>query len=251
MARSSADVTALLGAYDFICAYCAADVFEGELFCKACLKGVKLNDGKTCLKCGAAIDGEQDYCSKCGKRSVFFDRAYSLYLFEGHVRKVIHRLKYAKERHFVPNLAKEMANYIKEKGESFDCVTYVPMDGASQRERGYNQSYLLAAALCDILDKGAPQTLLTKVKATAKQEELDFTQRLKNLQGAFKAVNKEIIKGKDILLIDDVLTTGATASFCAKALKGAGAKRVIVLTLASRKEIISTGVKDERTGRSK
>lgn len=237
MAYSSKNSAAtLLGAYDFLCAHCGADIFDESLFCKACLKGVIKNDGKICLKCGTAIEGAEDYCGKCGKREVFFDRAYSPYLFEGHIRKVIHRLKYGGEMHFVPNFAKEMIKYIEAKGETFDIVTYVPMDKESQKERGYNQSYLLAKAFCDILAKDILKTLLIKKRKTAKQEELNFKSRLDNLKGVFESENKEDIKGKKVLLIDDVLTTGATTSFCAKALKKAGAVSVAVLTLASRKE---------------
>ena len=119
---------------------------------------------------------------------------------------------------------------------AFDLVTYVPVSKKRRRERGYDQSYLLAREACRCWNT-APETLLRKTRDNAAQSSLSSREeRQKNVVGAYAAANKDKIKGRRILLIDDILTTGATLRETAKVLREAGAEAVVCATLAAADE---------------
>ncbi|MGB7189224.1 MAG: phosphoribosyltransferase family protein, partial [Acidobacteriaceae bacterium] len=119
-------------------------------------------------------------------------------------------------------------------------VIPVPLYKGKRRERGFNQSELLARAVCDAMRrlrpewKGelAPPGMLLRKRATRSQAELSTVQRRRNLRGVFSVPKPERLRGRDVLLIDDIYTTGATARACSEALKKAGAARVWVATAA-------------------
>lgn len=239
--ESQKEINNLIGGYDFKCALCGADTFvDNELFCPRCAKEIFPNDGKTCLTCGTALYGIEDYCSKCGKAKRSFDKAVSVFRYEGEIKRLFYKFKFFGYfdlcRRLAPLLKKcYQANF----SQPFDYVTYVPSEIESQRERGYNQSYLLCKGLCDIINFSAV-SLLVKVKAIKPQEGLSFLQRVENVKGAYVVAEEfaDKLKGKSVLIIDDVLTTGATADECALRLKKKGAVKVCVLTVASRAETI-------------
>ncbi|MEG1528599.1 MAG: ComF family protein [Clostridia bacterium] len=227
-----------LGNYDFCCIGCRRDIFDGLYLCKDCLKLLSYNNGKTCDNCGTAIYGISNYCSKCGKRECYFKRAYSPLIFEGEVQRLMHSFKFGGRSSYALPFAKLLADYFACLNLDIDLVTSVPMHEIDKKERGYNQSYLLASSFCDILGLKYVQTL-EKIKQTQPQEKLNYVERMRNLNNAFQLIDKNIIKDKNILLIDDVLTTGATANECSRIFSKANAT-TYVLTLASRKETIKT-----------
>ncbi len=121
-------------------------------------------------------------------------------------------------------------------GGQFDLVTYVPVSKKRRQERGYDQSYLLARELCRHWDT-QPETLLQKTKNNPAQSSLTSREeRQKNVAGTYAAVNGEKIRGARILLVDDILTTGATLREAARVLKDAGAESVLCATLAAADE---------------
>lgn len=119
--------------------------------------------------------------------------------------------------------------------EQFDFMVPIPLHPTRKRERGYNQSFLLASQLSRIFNINLNINLLIKTKNTKNQSLLSKKERWTNITGAFKIKNPNEVNNKSILLIDDLLTTGATSSEAAKALKSAGAKTVGVFTLAGTK----------------
>jgi len=119
--------------------------------------------------------------------------------------------------------------------EQFDFMVPIPLHPTRKRERGYNQSFLLASQLSRIFNINLNINLLIKIKNTKNQSLLSKKERWTNITGAFKIKNPNEVNNKSILLIDDLLTTGATSSEAAKALKSAGAKTVGVFTLAGTK----------------
>lgn len=116
--------------------------------------------------------------------------------------------------------------------ENIDLIIPVPLHSTKQRQRQFNQAQVLAKSISCAFSKELQDRLLVKIKARPAQINLSQTERLKNVQGTFKVNNIEPLKDKNILLIDDVLTTGATAGECAKMLLEAGAGRVDVFVLA-------------------
>jgi len=163
-----------------------------------------------------------------------FDRAYSALLYEDVLKELVHTFKYKRRISLSKLFARLLTEFINnnpEITEKADLVTFVPLHNSRLREREFNQSKLLASKISDIF--GIPLfDTLDKVKATRSQFELSRSERLVNLGGAFRIRHAGKIAGKSILLIDDVLTTGATLSECAGVLKAAGAIEVRCLTLA-------------------
>lgn len=226
------------------CLSCGKDVFDSNGFCSECSKNVVFNNGKTCKRCGVGIDGEEDYCGNCSFDKIYFDKAYSVFSYEGAVKEAILKMKFANKGSYAKVFARYLVFICNKYDLAFDLVTFTPMSVKSKRQRRYNQSELLARYFCDILDCNdkLAETLI-KVKETARQENCNRQQRKENLIGAYKANGS--YKGKSILVIDDVKTTGATLNECAKVLKRAGATSVTGLTVSARKEHVQFEVESE------
>lgn len=222
---------------EYRCVCCGRDVFDRLGFCSDCIERVRFNNGKRCLRCGVALNGEADYCGNCAFDKIYFDRAYSPFCYDGAVRDAILDMKFNNLGANARVLARYLAYTAVREKLRFDAVTFAPISAGSLKKRRYNQARLLAEAFCDILDK---QTLLqetiVKIRETDPQEKLSASDRKTNLIGCYRLHPKADVKGKRVLLIDDVKTTGATVNECAKVLKRAGATEVVALTVASREE---------------
>ena len=220
---------------EFSCMVCGAEVFDGLGFCNHCKKSVVYNNGKTCKRCGVGIDGEEDYCGNCMFDKVHFDKSYAVFSYEGAVQNAILKMKFGNAGRYAKVFAKYLAFLAKKNELEFDAVTFPPMSAKSKRQRGYNQSQLMAMYFCELMDcNDLLIDALAKVKETERQEKLNKSERKTNLIGAYKV--QADVKGKRVLVIDDVKTTGATLNECAKALKKAGAVSVVGLMLSARKE---------------
>jgi ComF family protein len=159
-----------------------------------------------------------------------FDAAYSFGEYAGTLRDLIHLFKYGRVRTLSQPLGRYLSCAIPRE-QRFDVVVPVPLHWRRQWERGFNQSELLAQAVARRY--AAPVVhALTRRKATPAQAGLSNAKRRTNVSGVFAARRREAIVGRRILLVDDVMTTGATLGACASALKRAGASHVSALTLA-------------------
>ncbi len=228
---------------DARCICCGDEVFDRLGFCENCLKEVTFNNGKTCKLCGVALHGEEDYCGNCAFEKNYFDRCFSPFCYDGAVKKAILKLKFGKIATNAKVFARYLVYCVSKNDVHFDLVTFVPMTKRARKQRGYNQAQLLAEYFCDTMDIDAPVKLLEKVKETQRQETLNKAQRKENLVGAFVATTP--LDGKNILLIDDIKTTGSTLNQCARALKKKGAKSVVCLTVASREEKTAWEIEEE------
>ncbi len=205
---------------------------EGVYVCAPCSEKLPRAEGKRCKKCSAEISDLSDFCMRCQSFALEFDAARFAYRYEGEAKRLVLRFKDGGERHLASQLAAVMAEELRVSGWEFDALTYVPLTPRAERERGYNQAKLLAEGIA-LLTGTEIVHLLKKVKETGEQKSLSASERHGNLQGCFRAVSKKMCAGKSVLLIDDVMTTGATASVCAVVLKRAGAAKVCVLTVCS------------------
>ncbi len=199
-----------------------------------------------CLGCGRAVEAMNEFhlCDNC-IASIKYNAmppfelelpkvlAYSACLYEGTLKELIHRFKYKGKTVLAKIFSKMMIDYIKENPEivDVDLITIVPLHKKRLREREFNQSLLLAAGITKRFTLALANTL-EKIRKTKYQNELLKGERHINLKGAFKVYDKIYITGKNILLIDDVMTTGATLSECAKTLLDGGAKSVRCFALA-------------------
>ena len=217
------------------CLACGKDVFDGTAFCSDCAKDVVYNNGKTCKRCGVGIDGAEDYCENCAFDVIYFDRAYSVFSYEGAVQQAILSMKFNNLAVYSKVFAKYLVFMAQKVNLGYDIVTFAPMSKKSLRKRRYNQARELAKHFCHLLNKDDLLVeAVVKTKDTQAQEKLSKTERKTNLVGAYQ-INADV-KGKRVLVIDDVKTTGATLNECAKVLKRAGTTAVYGLTVASRKE---------------
>lgn len=216
----------------FTCICCGDEIFDGKYqMCSGCYSSLHLLEGRLCLHCSDPLLSDGNYCKRCKGRKFFYDRAVSPFVFEGNAANLIHGLKYNNRKYLAKPLSKFMVEKFLLERLYADIVIPVPLCKKRLKERGYNQSFLLAKEICKTLGLPLHDNLI-RVKETPSQTSLDFIERQKNLKDAFKVNNKKEIKDKSVLLIDDVFTTGATARECSIALKNAGAKSVYVLTIA-------------------
>jgi|CXWL01.1.fsa_nt_gi ComF family protein len=206
-------------------------VLEGETyFCERCDLGVEAIGVHACLACGEPGVFKTDRCLSCRRAPWRLGRARAPFLHQGAVAKAVHRFKYEDHSELGWRLARWAYQEEGDKVfEGHDVICAIPLHRARFFSRGYDQATLLAAEFAQCA--GLPlKTLLHRQRATARQVGLTDAQRELNLRGAFRASSDA--SRQSILLIDDVLTTGATGNAAAKVLYEAGARRVELLTLA-------------------
>ncbi len=195
----------------------------------------------TCVTCGAEIQNSANayICDECIDKLPFnvdmTEIHFAPFLYEEPIRSLILKLKYSDNAFCARAIAPYMAAvYIKHiKNKKNHIIIPVPLCKERYKERGYNQSELLANEVGEYLGLPVISNILIRIKKTAPQKKMTLEQRLENIKNAFDVHNAEAIKGKDILLIDDVFTTGATANECIKILKKFKAKSVKLLAIAS------------------
>jgi ComF family protein len=204
---------------------------NSNLICPECLSQLTPFRGKTCSLCGVPLEGKDNRCPQCLRNPPYFDRGFFYGLYQGKLEEAILRFKYQDHPGLSAPLGKLLAEKFRETGVQVDLVTWVPLHQRKLKMRGYNQAELLARAIS--VNLGLPYgDLLIKKKETKPQSRLSREERLKNVIGVFKPKSAVELQGKSLLLVDDVVTTGATASECARVLKEMGAEKVFVLSLA-------------------
>jgi len=198
------------------------------VFCRRFLKGEKA------LICADCVD-TLPYCEadRAVQPGEFYTTCISPLYFDGHVRKSLHRFKFEDARDYRRAYSTLLADCIRTHyGGEYDMISWVPVSKERRKKRGYDQAMLLALATALELNDVAVETL-RKVRNAAPQSELGGRdERRANISGAYEATDQELIAGKRILLIDDVVTTGATLSEGARSLLMAGADQVLCATLA-------------------
>lgn len=190
-----------------------------------------------CSLCGDPIAGTVDHdfiCYACSAEKPAFNGARSAARYDGVVGEALRQLKYEQALWLAPDLATLLHNCIRAEypNQVFDLLVPVPLHPVRKRTRNYNQSAVLAQELArQIKHKNHPE-LLKRVRPTISQTNLTAKARLSNVSQAFQHRKKARLAGKNVLLVDDVMTTGATVNACAKALKKGGAASVYVITAA-------------------
>lgn len=213
-----------------------AEAAEGYV-CARCWQGVRFVRAPLCDRCGLPFPGAITTafeCSNCREMTLHFESARAAVVATGVVLEVIHRFKYQQAEWFAPFLAnllcREAAPVLREG--AWDAVVPVPLHPRKERERGFNQADRLAAALGRAIQVPLRRDWVRRIEFTRTQTLLTRTERAANMRGVFQARPGLRLNGERIVLVDDVLTTGATTSACAKALLDAGARRVTVWTVA-------------------
>jgi competence protein ComFC len=207
------------------------------LVCQDCWKSLNILPHPFCPLCRAFLDfsqissGKPRRCPKCPESSLMLNR--SLGLFDPYYQILIHNFKYKRKITLGEMLGRRLGEILKEERvlEEIDYLIPVPLHSSRERERGYNQSKVLAQEISEITGLSLLDKILIRKKNTKDQTNLSLEQRERNVKDAFTVRNNTVLKGKGVLLVDDVMTTGATLRECSRALKEAGARTVIGTTI--------------------
>ncbi len=197
-----------------------------------------------CVFCCRLLGKEEtDICSVCRKklpyaeilhRSIpYSDNNTAVFYYEGYVREAILRYKFRGKRHYAAPFGRLLAMKLLQEAPTYDLITHVPVSRARRRKRGYDQALKLAEATAKELGRDV-QPLLKKIRNNPAQSGISAPEhRRANVLGVYRIIDPALVRGRKILLIDDVMTTGATLSECCKTLLDAGAAQVSCAALAA------------------
>ncbi len=211
---------------------CAGCGSWGDRYCPTCFENTKLILNPICQICGDRLyHGKDVVCDRCRNQAVAFTAIRSWAEYSDPLQSAIHRLKYRNDRGLAEVLSQPMVNQLDRYHWLIDLILPVPLDEARRKARGYNQAALLARPISWRTGIPISENSLFRSRRTRPQVGLSISDRTENVAGAFKAESKSISE-KKLLIVDDVITTGATINACAQALIKAGAAQVFGLTLA-------------------
>jgi competence protein ComFC len=226
--------------YPHVCEFCGVEeAGPSDAFicgqCRGRHDAIKLVEAPFCGKCGLGFDGAittEFRCANCSDLELVFAYARSAALYSGLVKEVIHRFKYNRHEWFEPFLGQLLIDQALAdlRANPIDLVVPIPLFPAKQRTRGFNQAERIAGRLAVALGVAMDTKCLRRIRDTESQARMDRDDREANVKGAFEC--RESILGQKVLLVDDVLTTGLTASACAAELLKNGAGEVRVWTVA-------------------
>ena len=212
---------------------CLGCARRGVLLCADCLQSVPWLGTAVCPRCArpSSLGGLCRRCAAARGPGLASLRAACRY--DGVARTAIHRLKYRGARFLAPFLARLLAEALVRRPIQTDLVVPVPLYAARERERGFNQSALIAAELSRLAGLPAPgPALLTRLTYHRPQVGLSAAERRRNVRDAFACPDPAAVAGRRVALVDDVMTTGATLEACAAALRAAGASAIVGLVVA-------------------
>jgi len=214
--------------YPPVCVNCGK---AGALLCDECLSKLPKVGNHFCSLCGKPLR-PRHFCRLCGRSDFHFKASRAPYLYDGPVSAMIKKLKYSSMLGLVPLLSGFLADYWQKLNWNPDLIVPVPLSKTRRAERGFNQSEMIGKDFSKRIGLRCDSRALMKQRDTAQQVGLDAAERRENLSGAF-AAEPSLVKGKQILLLDDVMTTGSTFAECTNVLLEAGAKSVICLSVAT------------------
>lgn len=209
-----------------LCVICAS---EGALVCDQCIPALGGHKEPTCWRCNRISSGGRT-CSSCRSSSAISGVTIGAH-YEGQVKTLIWRLKYQRQRDAAKALAALLTPLLRED-KHFDFVTFVPASARHFRQRGFDQSKLLAIQIGHTL--GLPVLKVLGRSGAQKQVGLDRRQRTAQVVNSFYPVRSRVVPGSRVLLVDDVITTGATLNQCARVLKEKGGAQSVWCAVVAR-----------------
>jgi len=214
------------------CAICLQQTHENRAICYDCFNTLKYNN-YSCKRCAIPLPASNAgmICGDCLKKPPHFDQAIALFSYQTPVRQLIHGLKFNRKLALANLLGQLMANYLNNRtGQQPDCIIPVPLSDKRLRQRGFNQSIELARPVSRLLDIPVDRQLVYRVRDTDTQTRLDLKARKINVKNGFEVRKNE--KYQYVVILDDVMTTGATCNELARCLKNSGIKRVDIWCVA-------------------
>ena len=217
-----------------VCYVCGKSCSSKYGLCDLCLEKIHPIAPPHCSKCGRRVTNSESLCAECIAKKSCVEKGWSCCHYKDTIKECIHLFKYRGYLGLADIFKDVMAGVIKKHNiqNEVNLIVPVPIYATKKRERTYNHAEILARSLSKSFAVPMDAKNLKKIKWTQSQSELDKEKRLKNVKDAFLAVDRNAFSGKNILLVDDVYTTGATIDECAKALRECGVGRVFSLVLA-------------------
>ena len=209
---------------------------ESDDLCADCIGKMTADPHATCPRCSSTVGPHVDLadgCASCRGTAFAFERAVRLGPYEGRLREAILRMKQPNGELLAEAMGQLWVTHAERQLKDIEAqaVVPVPLHWWRRWMRGFNQSGILARRLARKLNVPFLPQVLRRIRPTRRQTEVTPAARRENVRGAFRAVSHPALRDRSVLLIDDVMTTGSTASEAAKALRSAGAKRVVVAVL--------------------
>ncbi|MBR2187351.1 MAG: ComF family protein [Lachnospiraceae bacterium] len=209
--------------------------FGGGLVCIGCERKPLPVSGPRCMKCGRMLGSDrEEYCSDCREVIHFYDRAFSVFVYNDVMQQSIYRFKYRGKQEYADFYGESIVRYLGREIESLgaDALIPVPLHKDRQKKRGYNQASLIAKKLSKLTGIRLEDDLVRRVAATRPQKNLNREERRKNLKRAF-LLSRNIVKLTRVIIVDDIYTTGSTVDEMSLLLKEAGVREVYVVTVCS------------------
>lgn len=219
------------------CRVCAAYLPQSTVaaICGSCLAGVDYLGTSTCRKCGCLLRSQVaggSLCAGCIRESPPWEQAVSVVQYGPVVSRLLHRLKYTADTTVLPALTTIIQPFVATLDLHPDAILPVPLYSSRLKDRGLNQALYLARLFFPGQQQSITASLLLRQRPTRPQTGLDGAARRRNLQGAFRLSDPDLVRAKSLCLVDDVYTTGTTVTECCTVLKAAGASDIKVITLA-------------------
>ena len=216
--------------------------------CKSCSDNISWANVRTCNKCGKLLGDHNplSICYNCREHGHSFDRGYTCTEYGLYEKEIIFNLKYKRKTHLAPIIAEIMYDRLETAGieEYPDIIIPVPMYVTKERKRGFNQAALIAKELARLMGIEYRADVVMRCKSTVVMKRLSPEERLNNVRSAFEVYEgmRRKIFGKNIFIVDDIYTTGATVDSIARLLKAAGVSRADVMTFAAGADMVKEAV---------
>jgi ComF family protein len=218
-----------------VCGSCRKPLSHTHSLCDFCKNEIQYLRSPLCVRCGipfAVSTGEDHICGNCIRTPPPYSLARGIAIYSPPVSELLHRLKYRADRTVLPSISFISVPFDFSEFASCDLIIPVPLYSKRLRQRGLNQSLLLARLFFPNQKKQIRTDILVRIRDTLPQTGLNGKERRRNLRAAFGIRTGADINGKNICLVDDVFTTGTTVSECAKVLLRTGANEVKIITMA-------------------
>lgn len=208
------------------------DDYPRNLVCRSCWDSLNILPHPFCPLCRSFLDQNMRRCPKC-PQSLPLSLNRSLGVFDPYYQTLIHHFKYNRKFSIGKNLGRKLGDILKKEefSKGFDYIIPVPLHFSRKRERGYNQSRILAEEISKTVSVPLKERVLVRKKKTKDQTHLSVEERERNVKDAFAVTTNSSLQGRRVILVDDVMTTGATLKECARVLRQAGAREVVGATL--------------------
>lgn len=221
------------------CISCGSLIDKSRLYslCDNCMRMFHWANGRTCEKCGKILQDDYAHvvCTDCRENERHFEKGYACAQYGIKERELLLSLKYGGKLYIGEKIAEAMADRLKSVDFRYDLIIPVPMHRKKQKKRGYNQAEIISKFLSKMTSTPYLGKLLLRTGDTTAMSRLSPAERLMNMESAFTVHPgaAEKVKGKSILLVDDIYTTGSTADACSQTLIGAGARTVRIIVFAA------------------